>query len=54
MTICQRHLIVYPAIILLGNTRDILQLCGVTEKKADQDEQINISDAVIFGTDVSI
>ena len=54
VTICQRHLIVYPAIILLGNTRDILQLYVVTEKKADQVDQINISDAIIFGTDVSI
>ena len=34
MTIFQRHLIVYPALILLCNTRDILQLKVVTEKKA--------------------
>ena len=34
VTICQRHLIVYPAMILLDNTRDIMQLDVVTERKS--------------------
>ena len=47
VTICQRHLIVYPAMILLDNTRDILQLDVVTEKKADVGSAASNAEEVI-------